>query len=419
MIWSLALARNGKGQAQEAPALLRLAAPLDKPGYAPAHLMAARSLLAGTNLTTTVFKEAEVHLKHALKLEPNSADANELLGRVYFRMGDWDLAQKHLQAVVSTRPGVALMLATLGKRSGDDIGMKRWAERAAKHYRDKVNAADEDSMADRLAWAEALAMQENYGEAIQILDVGRKRSGSPLYSSAMASLYASWAEQVAWQEPRDVVSRLTRVQQGLECEPKNVRLLKLLIALGRMQGPEGNAARDSLTTLLADGGSSPMLHFILGSDAWQQGDQDQARKHFSLAFESAPDLPLVANHLALLLALGDQPDLPRALAIINPLAEKFPGEPHFRETRGQILVRLERWEEAVKDLEFALPRLRDRGATHTALAQAYRHLGMQRLQAEHERLAREAAKPKSTSRGQEPPARDLRAGLKVNAGRGP
>jgi tetratricopeptide (TPR) repeat protein len=397
-LFQLALAKNGLGQAREAAALLKLAAPLEKPGYAPAHLMAARSLLAATNVTTPVFKEVEAHLKHALKLEPNSVEASELLGRVYFQMGAWDLAQERLQAVVTARPGAALMLATLAKRSGDDIGMKRWAGRAAKYYRDKVNETKEDSPRDRLACVQALAMQEDYAEAIQTLDDGRKRSGNPIYPPALANLYASWAEQVARQEPRNVGARLNLIQQGLACEPKNVRLLKLLIALSRMEGPEGNAARDSLTNLMAEGGSSAMLHFILGSDAWQQGAQEEARNHLTLAFEQAPDLPVVANNMALLLALGHPPDLPRALAIIQPLVERFPGEPHFRETRGQIFVKLGRWKEAVKDLELALPQLRDKGATHTALAQAYQNLGMQRLQAEHERLAKESAQRKPAKR---------------------
>ena len=400
-LFQLALAKIGLGQEQEASALLNSAAPIEKPGYAPAHLLVARGLLAGTNLTAQVLRQAELHLNHALMLEPNSVEANEMLGRLYFQTRDWDSAKKHLLAVVSARPNTVLMLAALANAAGDDSGMRGWAERAVKYYRDKVEKAKTDSPADRLAWGQAVAMQGDYAEAIQILDAGRKRSGNQIYASALADLYASWADQVARQEPRNMGSRLRLVQQGLECELNNIRLLKLLLALSHLEGPEAKTARETLTNMLAEGGSSAMLHFILGSDAWQQGEKEQARKHFTLAFELAPDLPVVANNMALLLALGDPPDLPRALGIAQPLVEKFPDQPHFRDTRGQILVKLGRWDEAVKDLEFALPRLDDKGATHTALAQAYRNLGLRELAAEHERLAKEPSPRKPASRRQE------------------
>jgi len=95
-----------------------------------------------------------------------------------------------------------------------------------------------------------------------------------------------------------------------------------------------------------------------------------------------------------LLALGNPPDLPQALAIAQLLVEKFPDQPHFRDTRGQVLVKLGRWDDAVKDLEYALPRLNDKSATHTALAQVYENLGLRDLAAEHERLAKETSKRK-------------------------
>ena len=83
-----------------------------------------------------------------------------------------------------------------------------------------------------------------------------------------------------------------------------------------------------------------------------------------------------------------KPDLPRALAIIQSVLDRFPNNPSFHETRGQILVRMGRWQEGVADLEFALPQLASTSSTHSALADAYRGLGLRDLAAEHERLAK-------------------------------
>ena len=392
-LFRLALAELGLGQVREGSALLNLAAPLEKPGYAPAHLFAARQLLTRTNVTAQMLQQAEIHLNHVLKLEPNSIEAHQMLGRLYFQMRNWDMAKPHLLAVASAKPDTALLLAMLARAQNDDIGMRQWAGTAAGYFQGKVKKAAEENPPDRLAWVTALAIQERYAEAAEILKTGMKNSGNKIYASGLANIYADWAAYVAKTDPHNVVSRLKLIQQGLEFDPQNLGLLEQLLLLTHLPEAETSSARAVLTQMLAQGGSSAMLHFVVGNDAFQHGDMEQAGEHFKLAFDLAPNLPVVANRMALLLAIGKQPDLPRALAISQTLVEKYPNEPDVRNTHGIILAHLGRWEEAVKDLEFALPNVHDKNATHTALAQAYRKLGMSELADEHERLAREPSEP--------------------------
>ena len=162
-----------------------------------------------------------------------------------------------------------------------------------------------------------------------------------------------------------------------------------LVDLSHLSGEEAEAARDRLQGLLLAGGKdTAMLHFCLGSDAWQRGRPEEARQHFTLAFERAPQMPHVANNMAMMLATADPPDLPRALAIIQSLSDKFPHDPHLLDTRGQILVKMGRWQEGVKCLELALPSLSSKATTHQALADAYQHLGLKELAEKHQRLAK-------------------------------
>jgi Flp pilus assembly protein TadD len=139
--------------------------------------------------------------------------------------------------------------------------------------------------------------------------------------------------------------------------------------------------------MLTEGKATAILHFTLGVDAWEHSQLEEARKHFALAYETASQLPYVANNMAMILTVGDQRDLPRALAIIESVLAKFPNNPSFRETRGEILVQSGRSQEAIADLESALPLLASKRATHMALAKAYRSLDLRDLAAEHERLA--------------------------------
>ena len=389
-LFDLAMSLGGLGRDKDAVSLLSNIAPLDKPGYLHAHLFVAQTLLSKTNVTLPEIHTAEQHLKHVVTLDPHSADANELLGRVYVRLGQWELAERYLSEVVSARPETALLLAAVFKAEGDTVGARSWAERAAKFHRDKVEAAKLDNPASRLAWADALAMLEDYSAAFVILETGWRQYENKAYLSPMGEVCALWVETLARTKPGDLASRMTLIQRGLECAPQNETLLRHLINLTHLEGPEAATARGTLTRMLTEGKATAILHFTLGIDAWQHGHPEDARKHFALAYETASQLPYVANNMAMILTVGDKPDLPRALAIIQSALAKFPNNPNFRETRGEILVQSGRSQEAIADLEFALPLLPSKRGPHKALAEAYRSLGLRDLATEHERLAKES-----------------------------
>ncbi|HOX57640.1 MAG TPA: tetratricopeptide repeat protein [Candidatus Paceibacterota bacterium] len=387
-LFDLALALGGLGKDKDAVSLLSNIAPIDKPGYLPAHLFVAQTLLAKTNVTMQEIGAAERHLKHVVQLDPQSIAANDLLGRVYVRRGRWELAEKHLSEVVSTKPDTALLLAAVFKAQGDNLAARSWAERAARYHREKVEASKLDLPASRLAWADALAMAEDYSAALLVLEEGWRQFQNKAYLSPMGEVCAIWVDVMARRNPQDLTSRITLIQRGLECAPQNETLLRHLISLTHLQGPEAATARDMLTSMLAQGKATAILHFALGVDAWQHGRLAEARQQLALAYDAAPHLPYVANNLAMILLVGDKPDLPQALAIIESVLEKYPDNPSFRDTRGQILARSGRPQEAIADLEYALPSLSSKRATHAALAQAYRALGLREMASNHEVLAK-------------------------------
>jgi predicted Zn-dependent protease len=72
-----------------------------------------------------------------------------------------------------------------------------------------------------------------------------------------------------------------------------------------------------------------------------------------------------------------------ALAAVNKALEISPDQFRYRETRGQILVRLGRWKDAIQDLEFAANGLPGSAEVHRSLAKAYDALGDQQLARVH------------------------------------
>ena len=93
------------------------------------------------------------------------------------------------------------------------------------------------------------------------------------------------------------------------------------------------------------------------------------------------------NNLAWCLAHANPPQNERALRLAQAAVAANVDNPEFLDTRGEILLRLGRWREAVADLERALPQARAKRRIHRSLATAYRELGQMELAESHRQLA--------------------------------
>lgn len=385
--FNMALALEGQERPEEAFALLQKAAPLERPGYARAHVASAVWFLSRKDGGPDNQKNAETHLKHALDAEPGNVEAREILGKIYASRKQWAEAIDNLMPITGTKPELLFLLAHAAQQSKDGIRFAEWIGRAEKHYRNRVESSQHDNQEHRLLWARALAVQEKFDEAVAVLKAGLDVTEKPVYRSSLAELYGVWAATLVRQQPGNLRARIDLIRAGLNYDPRNAQLLESLFEIGRLEGEEAKTARETVTKMLAEGDNSPILHFIAGNDAWKQGQLDQARIHWELAYKLAPDMPAVANNMAMILSLGREEDLPRAMETIDAAIKLSPKEPNLRDTRGRILAKMGKYKDAVVEFEYALPRMTKKGQVHEALAEAYEKLGMPELAAEHRRQA--------------------------------
>ena len=383
----LMLAQFQLGQVREAVALALELAPTGSQGYAPAHLFVAKSLLAETNLQAAAQDVAINHLHQVLSAEPGNTEARDLLSELYVGRGQWEQAKRHLLELVGSSGPAMLRMATVLGAQGDTSGERYWAERAALYFRGKVESSRVDDSTNRLAWAKALVMLEDFPAAFESLQKAARETGNPVYPPAMVGICTEWAEWLARHRSQDLSTRFRAVQEGLALAPENQRLTMQLATLASLKGPEGERAREIVNRMLQEGRNKGVLHFCLGGEAWARGDKPKAYEHFRQAYAAAPELPSVANNMALVLSWQENPDFERALEIAESLVRKQPGNPIYVETRGQVLALMGRHREALADLIRALPAIEDRTQTHLALAQCYRKLGMPELATEHEQAA--------------------------------
>jgi thioredoxin-like negative regulator of GroEL len=80
--------------------------------------------------------------------------------------------------------------------------------------------------------------------------------------------------------------------------------------------------------------------------------------------------------------------------LINVAVEKRPDVVNYRDTKGAILMKMERWEDALIELETILPRTEGeaRQDLHQRLAKIYTELGKESLAKMHEEEAAGGAK---------------------------
>ena len=380
VLYGLALAAEALGQKDRAAALMNGLLSADGPDYAPAHFWQARRLLSAPQPSDQDRIDAESHVLHALDGELEDRDAaHALLGELYLAENNLEQAQLHFTKAVRTKPRVHMRLALIYAQRGDKDRARGEAQLAISYYQARAKADLKDREA-RVRWADAKAFLEDFPAATAILEEGWSATHDDVYRVALARAYLAWANFLGRDDKADPGDRL--------------------LALTRIEGPEADKARAALQGLLARGEAPAMVHFALGLDAYQHGNLDQARVHWERAQQLDPKAPTIANNLAVALLEGKNPDLPRALDLANMALERSPNEPNFRDTRGRILARMGKWQEALDDLEAALPASSDNPRLHQALAEVYDHLGDRDMAARHQRLAEEhRAEKKATAPG--------------------
>jgi predicted Zn-dependent protease len=151
--------------------------------------------------------------------------------------------------------------------------------------------------------------------------------------------------------------------------------------------------RESLQELLSSGKVNPIVHFLMSNVQWQEKKRDLAAFHLRRAFEVNQTVAKQCiNDFAWMMAQAENADLERAFLLAESVVAQAPESARVRNTYGTILLRLERYEDAVRELSLALNGVPDKKLVYRKLALAYEKLGMDELAQQHVRLGIEKVK---------------------------
>ncbi|WP_197528085.1 tetratricopeptide repeat protein [Posidoniimonas polymericola] len=179
--------------------------------------------------------------------------------------------------------------------------------------------------------------------------------------------------------PDALVTRLCRAEELGSPRPWLALQLRDLIEL---RG-HSESYRFAWLGLLGSPDASDEFIELAGTTAALRGQVDQARKAFSRLTDDGQADPLVWNNYAWALMQPPQPNLLEALQAIEGALKQEPESAIYRETRGQINVLLQRWPDAIEDLEFAVQEFPENKVVHKGLGLAYDATGKKELAATH------------------------------------
>lgn len=363
-------------------ALMRRIAPVNEPTIAEAHVWQAQNLLAKRELTIEEVSEVEKQLGNALKLKPNDRLARSLMGQVMAQTGRDRDAYDMYRGISPRMPGDNFRLAEVASRIGEGQVARSSAEAALGDYRTQLSE-DRESWGARQNVMKTLVFLERFEEALQVLEQTPPVIDKNLVQQTAVMVYATW-NQVLQQQKADVPLRIAVVEQSLKLDPTSVPALNAIIdVLTVAEGNDLEQVRAILQRMLALGSSTALVHLCIGTDAIMHDDFVEALKHLQLAYREDPNLVAAANNLAWAMANTDQPKLDEALALIDTVLEQNRGIAAVHDTRGQILIRLQRWSEAISELELALQGMPESQITRESLVLAYQQMGMEKMANEH------------------------------------
>jgi tetratricopeptide (TPR) repeat protein len=356
------------------------------------HLWLARNVLEGKIKTEDPLGFAKEHLNQVLAEDSRNLQAHFFFSQLYLRQGDLDEAIRHLEPVAPNAPQLQMLLASLHGLRGDKSRARSTARNAALALEQAINSNQSSDVAVWHQLAGAQLLQENYEEAVNVLRRALTKFDDKESRVYLGRTYVRWSDHVARESPEKFSEQMWLLQQALLVAPDEPTALQRVVALATSTGPAAEEAQTRLREILANGDAPAAVHLALGTLAAAHKDTETALRHLRQAHQLNPKTPVTLNNLAFVIANSPEPDLSYALQLAEQAIELAPGVPSFRETRGQILIKLGKMSEGIADLEGALPHMPSEGtrlAMHSALAKAYQELGDDKLAALHRQRAQE------------------------------
>jgi predicted Zn-dependent protease len=374
------LERDGK--TKEAYERMQRLAPLGAPGYPLAHYWILQHLLQKKIDVPTdeAYRLARIHLDLLAKLgakgpeldlmeanclvhENRAKEASALLKPLIYRN----------RAAAVERLRIDVMLNFAGEARQDAMAVREQMQKLSTSSSQSLTARDYQywTMAEGVL-GDSKRSSELLAEWIK-LDPANKAA-----KKQMAGVYLREFQQMLNSPDADAAELALRLQKSFELnDPPEAA--KEQLAVMYQQKFANDVVAKIFDCLYSTPKLPPNLAELMGTSAAVSGEWDRAETWLRQALRDRPNNAAAWNNLACVLLQHSNPPLQEALAAASKAVEADNDDYRFRQTRGQILLRLQRYQESVSDLEYALNGMPDVATIHQSLAKAYDALGNRQL----------------------------------------
>lgn len=286
------------------------------PGIGPAY-----NNLGALYLKQHEYSKAIAILRQGLKVDPTMYSATVLLGITYYETGAYENARAPLESAVRTNPN--------------------------------------DNNAEFYLANDLIKLREFDSAAAHLQELAKREPDNQEIWYALGNVYIQLSERsfskIDAINPNSVLSHEVRGDVMAGMKNFDGALVEYKKAVDIAPHQEGT-------------------HYKLGDAYWQLYDWSDATEQFQAELANDPGNCNARWKLGdILLEQHMRPD--EALADIDKALQTCPGVAQAKEDRATALIRLNRYSEAVSDLEAAVRGSPDEPHLHFLLAQAYRGLG--------------------------------------------
>jgi tetratricopeptide (TPR) repeat protein len=360
-------------------------APLDAPGYPQAHFWIIQRLMSDK----IELPEGEVHRlvgAHLDSLESMSAKDPQLnvIRAVWLSQENkLDEAAVLLEPLVHRIPSAAIEHFRINLTLRRFEEARRDATAIRDHMQRQIRNGTSLKSTDYQFWATA---EELLGSSLHfrdvLLDWIKNDPQNELARRSLAAHYLREFDLIIRSPNPDSKELVACVREAFEVDnvPDDVRQRIALLYQQQHLDPAVSKFFDELTK---SRNLPPALAETVGTAAAVRGQWKRAQACLEQAVARNEQNHVAWNNLACVMLQQPTAPLDTARAAVEKALALDPDNYRYRETRGQILLKLGQTKPAVDDLEFALNAMPGTPAIHKSLSVAYAALGDQTLAAFH------------------------------------
>ena len=362
-------------------------APEHEPGFGPAHCWVAGILLqnATSEQLPRVLPRIKTHLQHADAVSKRTWNSNYLWYLYYGNMGEPQRAAECLAAAASEQPALTFQTVLAARENNQSEETVRIAAAQSDRFLTRQIRSGKAPLQLHLQHAFVLEILEQPKRFVELAKAIVERF--PENAPAQSFLAASITRQLSAMDDNPTIDIPLMVEMAAtmwQIDPATALATLDDLARSSSNADQTRQFFDRLFKYYDDSGA--MAESLAGLAA-QRNDFNNAEWLFETALNKTPESAVRMNNMAWVLQRNNPDRLADALELVNRSITMEPDEPRFRETRGQVLTQLKKWESAVEDLKFALNKLPNSAETHRALAIAFRGLNKMELAKLHEQQA--------------------------------